>query len=153
MAKNIADTETKPEAARLPTEKEFKSLIKKLTAAESELSELKGAMGSAVERAVASHNLHTDALRVVRKYIRKNPGQAAEFKLHLDCYWDYAKLGQPEDDLVESPKQRRGRMAKPETDAEDAPHTAGETMGRGTTAIRGGKVVSIKEAEQEAASA
>ncbi len=121
--------------ARLPGEKEFKRLLSKLKAAESEISQAKGEMGSAVEKAVATHNLHPDALRVFRKYAKKNPTQCAEFMLHLQTYWEYGKLGEPDADLVETPAERKGRMTKSEIEDEEAAAPA--------RAIRGGKVVDI----------
>jgi len=118
MAKRLETEKTPTEEAHIPTKQEIDKLLRKLKAAESEISESKGRMGGAVESAVANCNVHTDALRVLRKYLKKSPAQASEFKAHLDTYWEYEDLGAPEADLVESPKERRKRMTKPEIEEE-----------------------------------
>lgn len=149
MAKKVEKSGT--QSARIPAEAEFRRLMKKMKGFESELSETKGRMGSAVERAVADVNLHTDAMRVIRKYEKKNPAQAAEFMLHLTTYWEYMKLGEPEADMLETPEQRGGKSRKGKgrgkaaTEAADSP--AVEPMGRGTHAVRGGQVVPLPGAE------
>lgn len=111
MAPRVKAEQTPTEEAKIIGEAEFKRLVRKLKAGEGTISEAKGQMGSAVENAVAKHNLHPDALRLVRKYDRKSPTAAAEFMTHLMIYWDYMKLGAAEDDLVETPEERRGKMA------------------------------------------
>ena len=111
MAPRVKAEQTPTEEAKIIGEAEFKRLVRKLKAEESTISEGKGRMGSAVENAVAKHNLHTDALRLARKYEKKAPAAAAEFMLHLQTYFDYLKLGAAEDDLVETPEERRGKMA------------------------------------------
>ncbi len=169
MAKKLdAETKTPTEEARLIGEADFKKLVRKLKSEESELSEVKGRMGSAVENAVAKHNLHADALRVFRKYEKKNPGQAAEFFLHLQTYWEYGALGTPEDDMLETPKERRKNMKKGDAEAFDEEAKAAATerkqrakddekLAQGTHVIKGGRVVPINgeapEAAQEAATA
>lgn len=119
MAKRIETEQTPTEEAHIPSKNELLKLLRKLKAAESEISESKGRMGSAVESAVASSNVHTGALKIVRRYYqKKSPAQASEFKAHLDSYWEDLDLGAPEADLIESPKERRKRMKKPELEAE-----------------------------------
>ena len=105
---------TAKQETQFPSEGQFNKLLKLVKGAEAEMSEAKGAMGSLVEKAVVDYNLHTDAFRVFRKYSRKSPAQAAEFRLHLLTYWDYGKMAEPEADLVETPTERkkRGRPKK-----------------------------------------
>ena len=97
MAPRVKAEQTPTEEAKIIGEAEFKRLVKKLKAEESGISESKGRMGSAVENAVAKHNLHTDALRLARKYEKKAPTAAAEFFLHLETYFTYLGLGKDED--------------------------------------------------------
>jgi hypothetical protein len=111
MAPRVKAEQTPTEEAKIIGEAEFKRLVKKLKAEESGISESKGRMGSAVENAVAKHNLHTDALRLTRKYMKKSPAAAAEFVLHLQTYFGYLGLGDPDEDLVETPEERRGKIA------------------------------------------
>lgn len=92
--------------SRLITEKAFAKLLKDLAASESRMSEAKGEMGSKVEQAIASHNVHKDALRVVRKYLKKDPTAASEFIAHLDHYWILAKLPESGADVAEAPAER-----------------------------------------------
>jgi hypothetical protein len=143
MAKRIP--QEKPEPTPIIDAEDFTRLIKKLKKEETELTETKGRMGSAVATAIEKHNLHADALRVFRKYARKSPEAAAEFMLNLTAYFEYGKLGQTDEDLVE-----RAATAK-RNRKQDGKH---EPMGRGRMKIVEGRVVPIREdAEPEAATA
>ena len=136
-------SKTPTQEARIISKDAFAKLLKRLGTQEREIKEIKGGTKSIVDKATAEYNLHADALRVVRKYIKKDPAQAAEFKLQLDIYWEYAALGQPNDDMLETPKQRRARMTKPEIDAE------ARELGRPTHKIgKNGKMEPIAEAAE-----
>ena len=133
MAKRIeAEGEPSPtKEARLIGESEFNKLLRKIKTAETKLNESKGEIGSTIDAAIAKHNVHKDALRVVRKYLRKDGTAAAEFILHLDAYWGYAKLGEPEEDMVETPGERRKKLKKPDLDAEKAAEREGNVVALG----------------------
>src|SRR5690242_7170349 len=121
MAQRLKSEKTGTEEARIISKDAFNKLLRRLKSAHSEIAELRGNMGSAVEKAVAAYNLHADALRVFRKYERKSPAQQAEFFLQLSVYWEYGGLGEPNQDLVETPAERKNRhkgMTKPQIEAE-----------------------------------
>jgi len=121
MARKVPQ-EKGPVSGRIINERSFNALVRRLDVAAAKMAEAKGVMGNEVEQAVADHNVHKDALRIVRKYAKKAPASAAEFYLHLQTYWDYQKLGQPQDDLIETPDQRTGDGHEP-GDAEIAAGT------------------------------
>jgi hypothetical protein len=139
MAPRVS-AKTPTEEARIIGKDEFKRLLKKLKNAESEISQAKGVMGSAVENAVAKQNLHADALRVFRKYERKSPTAAAEFMLHLTVYWEHGNLGDADTDLVETTAERKKNIVSPK---------AQEKINAGTHIIKGGKVVPLKDEPEE----
>lgn len=141
-------TPTPTQEARIIGKDAFGKLLRKLKAEESEISQRKGVMGSAVERAVADYNLHPDALRVFRKYEKKSPTQQAEFFLQLSCYWEYGGLGEPNKDLVETPAQRKARAKKPEMKEAMSEAAQARALSRGTHKIENGKVVPIAEAAE-----
>lgn len=79
------------------TEKEFNKILKKANSIDAQLAESKGELGSAVANAVNDHNLHKEAFRIIRKYLKKNPDQQVAFFQNFLAYWQYAKL--QEEDL------------------------------------------------------
>jgi hypothetical protein len=93
VAKRVTATKTPTEEARVINKSDFDKLLRKLKSEEAEASEAKGRMGNAVMVAVERHNLHVDALRVYRKYAKKNPAQQSEFFMHFQTYWEYGNLG------------------------------------------------------------
>lgn len=148
MAQRIK-SKTPTQEARIIGKDQFSKLLRKLKAEESEISQRKGVMGSAVEGAVADYNLHPDALRVFRKYEKKSPTQQAEFFLQLQTYWEYGSLGEPNQDLVETPTERKKRGAKkPEMKAVLMDREAQRMLSQGTHKIENGKVVPIAEAAE-----
>lgn len=138
MAKDEMD-----DAPRLISETEFNKLLKKLKTSQTKLDESKGEMGAAIEAAISKHNVHKDALRVVRKYLKKDPTAAAEFITHLDTYWEYAKLADGETDLVETKPERKSRIKGETADEPDKSNVT--KLGRGTHVIRDGGVHPIEQ--------
>lgn len=113
MAETVESATAANVAGQVPTQEEFHELLAKLKTQETKLTEAKGRMGKQVEQAVADLNLHTDALRIVRKYLKKSPEAAASFLLHLDLYWSYMHLGMPANDMLETPAERKSKARKP----------------------------------------
>ncbi len=102
--------------SRIPSEAQYLKFSRAMKAAKAEMDEAKGTMGSIKERAIADHNIHSEASRLVEKYDNKSPAQQTEFRSHFLLYWNYKKLA-TEDLLTEKPAQaasskRRGRPKK-----------------------------------------
>lgn len=134
MAKRVeeAEVETEAKEVRLITEGAFKKLMKDIKAGEGKMNEGKGDIGSAIENAIAKHNVHKDALRIIRKYEKKGAAAQAEFLMQFDHMWQLAKLAEPKDDMLETPADRGANVRE---------------LGRPTHAIKGGKVEVVEEAE------
>lgn len=154
MAPRVKPAQSQIEPPKIIAKEQFLKVIKKLKSEESVIAQSKGTMGSTVEKAVAEHNLHPDALRVFRKYSKKNPVQQAEFFLQLSTYWEYGKLGHPNQDLLETPAERKGKSSKPGRGelARMKETITDDRLTAGTHVIQNGKVVPIsREAQAEAA--
>ncbi len=146
MARRAEQTETEKtptQEAHLIGQADWDKLMRKIKAADSKLSEAKGDIGSAVDRAIADHNVHKDALRLIRKYGKKAPTAWSEFVLHLLHYAELGRLGETED-LVETPAERKARMKKPDAEAFANEEQANGPI-PGNHRVRGGKVVDIRE--------
>lgn len=140
MARRAEQTEKTPtQEAHLIGQSDWDKLMRKIKTADTKMSEAKGDMGSAVDRAIADHNVHKDALRLIRKYGRKAPTAWSEFVLHLLHYAELGKLGETED-LVETPAERKARLKKPDAEAFRAQE--------GVATLRGSKVVGILPEQQ-----
>lgn len=158
MAKKI-ESESPTKDARIIGKKAFLEFVDNLQKQDDAAKRAKGRMGKMVADVVADENVHADALRVFRKYRNKAPSSQAEFLLHLETYWEYGALGEPEDDLVETPADRKNRMTKGEAEDEKEAQEAARQNRRdenrltaGTHKIEKGKVVPINgEAQPEAA--
>lgn len=109
-----------PQKIQLPTHAEYTKYRKKQKAAKAEMDEAKGRMGGNKEQAIVSCNLHSDADRIAAKYLNKSPAQQAEFLLHFEAYWEYLKLATPDDDLVEKPDERKGKLGSNVVNLEQA---------------------------------
>lgn len=136
---------TPTQEARVISKQAFDKLLRRLKTGENEMASSKEGIKTAVDKATAEYNLHPDALRVVRKYLKKEPAQAAEFMLQLSIYWEYAALGQPNNDLLETPAQRKARhktMTKPQIEAEK------RELGKPTHHIKGGALEPLPEAAE-----
>lgn len=112
MAKRVEEAAEEAPPATLISEAAFKSLMTKIKAGEGKLNEAKGDLGSAIDKAIATHNVHKDALRVTRKYMKKGAPAQIEFIRQLDHMWTLARLGEPEDDMVENLPKRKSTKSK-----------------------------------------
>jgi hypothetical protein len=117
MAKRAEKEPTATEESKMISQAAFDRLLKKVKSAETEMSESKGRMGSAVDQAITDHNLHKEAFRIIRKYLKKSPESQSEFIMHLDHLWDLAGLAESRDDIF-----RQAEETKPETGGGSVTH-------------------------------
>ena len=112
MAKRAEKEPTEVSESKLISQAAFDKLLKKVKTAETELTESKGRMGSAIEIAIADHNLHSEAFPIVRKYLKKSPEAQSEFIMNLDHLWQLAKLSESSDDIFRQEDAEEGGAGK-----------------------------------------
>ncbi len=133
-----------------------------------ETNEIKGTMDEAnirlkgrIDNAVAANNVHPEALKLARKYAKREPVRGSDFLRHLKVYFDYLGLA---DDTVDLFANQAADEAGEAIEAADEPLTEDEQrvldmpgdpsadanvhqLGRPTGHIRKGRVVDIAETE------
>jgi hypothetical protein len=77
----------------------FLRLIKELGEMKGTMDEANGRLKSRTDNAVAQFNVHPEALKIARKYAKREPVRGCEFLRHVRVYFDYLGLANEDVDL------------------------------------------------------
>ena len=82
----------------IPKDK-FVKLIKELGEMKGTMDEANVRLKSRTDNAVAQYNVHPEALKIARKYAKREPVRGCEFLRHVRVYFDYLGLANEDVDL------------------------------------------------------
>lgn len=80
------------EVRKTITQQKLRSLLASAKAAQSNINEISGGLGSEIKEAVEKHHLHRKAFNVCKQANRMEPEKLAEFLDYLDHYLDISGL-------------------------------------------------------------
>ena len=138
----------------------FLRLIKELGEMKGTMDEANGRLKSRTDNAVAQYNVHPEALKIARKYAKREPVRGCEFLRHVRVYFDYLGLANEDVDLFAGQAaaeaghaiEQEAREDETSTDLAEAMETSIEadggnvhTLSRGNAKIRKGRVVDIAD--------
>jgi len=137
---------------------QFLRLIKELGEIKGTMDEANSRLKTRTDNAVAANNVHPEALKLARKYAKREPVRGSDFLRHLKIYFEYLGLADDTVDLFanqaadEAGEAIEADFGDDDSDTGDIPDT-GEApadanvhqLGRGTSRIRKGRVVDISD--------
>lgn len=136
----------------------FERLIKELNGIKGTMDEANGRLKTRIDNAVALNNVHPEALKLARKYAKREAARGSEFLRHLKVYFEYLGLADDTVDLFANQAADEAEEAIEAVDEQtsDAEQGSGDPLtdavvhqlGRGSARIRKGKVVDIAEEEE-----
>jgi uncharacterized protein (UPF0335 family) len=85
MAKDY-DGDDGPAVTKMPSREELSKILAKLSAAQSELAELRGALGADIKSAEEDHGVHRGVIKLVAKLEKMDETKRAEWFAHFDHY-------------------------------------------------------------------
>lgn len=138
----------------------FERLIKELNGIKGTMDEANGRLKTRIDNAVALNNVHPEALKLARKYAKREAARGSEFLRHLKVYFEYLGLA---DDTVDLFANQAADEAEEAIEAADEDERADSDeqgsgdpltdavvhqLGRGTARIRKGKVVDVADTDE-----
>lgn len=137
----------------------FLRLIKELGEIKGTMDEANSRLKTRTDNAVATNNVHPEALKIARKYAKREPARGSEFLRHLKLYFDHLGLAddtvdlfanQAEEEAAEEAIEAVAEMVDDDGDHETQPDPEANIhqLGRGTGRIRKGRVVDISETDE-----
>lgn len=146
MAPRIENEEAQ-EGGRIPTKEEFVKVMKRANSITAEMDGKRGDLGSLIQKAEDSLNLHRKAFKQVRSLSRNDPSKLREFLLHFDAYREHAELDRiAGEDLLET-RAEGGKRARGKGRG-DTKSKAKKAAGEGEITGTAENVHPIRKAEQ-----